>query len=86
MSTEDTSAIRAVEVQISQLMPTALDMIADVVDQPAMELADYEAITAVVETQSPLLFLALLRCAAGMAAVAGMTGDQTRALAPSDGA
>jgi len=85
MSTVDAGPVTELETEISRLMPLALDMIADVVDQPAMSIEDYEAITAVVELQSPVLFLALLRAGAGLAAISELYGDQVRALAPPDG-
>lgn len=81
MADDATGTITALEAEISQLMPMALDMIATVVDSPGMELEDYEALTAVVETQSPVLFLALLRTAAGLAAIAELSGDDVQALA-----
>lgn len=85
MSTMDSGPITQLDVEIGKLMPMALDMIGDVVDAPGMSVEDYEAITAVVETQSPVLFLALLRAAAGLAAIVELSGDDVRALAPPDG-
>lgn len=77
-----TGGVAALEAEISLLMPMALDLVGTVVDSPGMDLDDYEALTAVVESQSPVLFLALLRTAAGLAHIAEMTGDAVRALAP----
>lgn len=70
------------ETHLSLLMPTALDMIATVVDTPASDLDTYDRLLQVAEANSPALVLAILRCAAGLAAVSDMSGDQVRALAP----
>ena len=85
MSDVDTGPITALEREIGLIMPMALDLVATVVETPAMGPEDYEAVTAVVESQSPVLFLALLRIAAGFAAIADMDPDQVRALTEPDG-
>ena len=77
-------SIEVAEALIGKLMPTALDMIAATVDSPGTSLEAYDATLAVAETQSPLLFLALIRCAAGLATIGDLTGDHIRALADAD--
>lgn len=75
------STLRSVERLIGTLMPTALEMIASVVDAPTSTLDDYERLTVIAETQSPVLILALVRTAAGLAAISDMTGNDVRSLA-----
>lgn len=82
MSTETEAVLSQMEAHISLLMPTALDMIATIVETPGSDLDTYDQLLQVVEAHPPALMLAILRCAAGLAAVSDMSGDQVRALAP----
>lgn len=82
MNTADADTIlRGLETEIGRLMPTALDMIASVVDQPGTSLDVYDGLIAVAEAESPLLLLAVIRAGAGMAAIAEMTARDVRSLA-----
>lgn len=89
MTTTDAESILAeTNAVIGRLMPTALDMIATVVADPGASLESYDALTAVAEQESPLLLLAILRAAAGLAHVLEMTPADVRALGrakPDDG-
>lgn len=75
-----TPSLRDVEAEIALLMPVALDMIATTVEDPATSLETYDALLTVAENNPPLLFLAILRVAAGLAAVCEMTPEQIRSL------
>lgn len=81
-STEVQTVLADLEAHISELMPTALDMIGTIVDTPGSDINTYDRLLSVAEMNPPVLVLAILRCAAGLAAVSDMTGDQVRALAP----
>lgn len=72
--------LQDLESEIIRLMPTALDIVADVVDQPGTSMESYDAILAVAEANPPLLFLAVVRCAAGFAHTADLAGKDVRAL------
>lgn len=80
-STAGDSVLADIEASISLVMPTALDVIATVVEAPAGDLTTYDRLLGVAEANPPTLFLALVRCAAGLAAIAEMDGTQVRALA-----
>ena len=82
MSVVDTSTAESVQAEVQRLMPTALDMIATVVDAPAFDFEVWSGLMEVAEQNSPLLMIALLRNAAGLAAILDLTGDQVRGLAP----
>lgn len=75
------STLRSIERLIGTLMPTALDMIATIVDEPAGNLDSYNRLLTVAEAESPVLLLAVLRTAAGLAAIAEMSGADVRSLA-----
>jgi len=81
MSDEDTGPLAEIESELVRLMPTALDMVATVVDAPASDLDTYDGLLTVAEANSPLLLLAVIRVAAGMTVIAEMSGEQVRALA-----
>jgi len=82
MSTPDADTIlRGTEAEIGRLMPTALDMIASVVDNPGTSLEVYDGLLAVAEAESPLLLLAIVRAGAGLAHIADLDGRGLRALA-----
>lgn len=74
------TAIEAVQAEVVRLMPVALDLIATVVESPAPSWDVYAGTLEVAEQQSGLLMIAVLRAAAGLAAVLEMTGEQVRAL------
>lgn len=78
------SALRATEHLIGTLMPTALDMIASVVEDPTSSLDNYDRLLTVAEVNSPVLLLAVLRCAAGLAAIGEVTAADIRALMDAD--
>lgn len=65
--------------EIGRLLPTALDMIATVVEDPGGTLENYDRLLTVAEAESPLLLLAVLRAAAGFAAVMEATPEDIRA-------
>lgn len=68
------------EREIGRLMPTALDMIATVTDNPGGNWDLYSGLLEVCEAHSSILLLAVLRTAAGLAAIGEMDGKQVRAL------
>lgn len=74
------TSIKDLETEISLVMPTALDIIAEVVADPGMTLERYETFLTLAEANPGTLFLALLRVSAGLAAIADMTPDQIRDL------
>lgn len=74
------SAIEAAQAEVMRLMPTALDLIAAVVESPAPSWDVYAGTLEVADQQSGLLMIAVLRAAAGLASILDMTGDQVRAL------
>lgn len=73
-------SLRDIEAEIGLLMPIALDMIATVVESPGTSVETYDATLTVAEQNPPLLFLAILRAAAGLAAISELTGDDIRSL------
>lgn len=73
-------SLRDVEAEIGLLMPVALDMVATVVESPGTSMEAYDALLTVAEENPPLLFLAVLRVAAGLAAICEMTAEQIRSL------
>lgn len=79
------STLQATQVAIGALMPTALEMVASIVADPGTSLEGYDALVAVAEQESPLLLLAVLRVAAGLATVAEMDSDQVLALSEPQG-
>ncbi len=81
MSPDTQSTLQATEAEIARLMPTALDIVAAIVDEPATSWDTYAGTLEVAEQNSPLLLLAMARAAAGMASIAELTSDQVRALA-----
>ena len=72
--------LEVAEALIAKLMPTALEMVASVIDEPGTSLESYGRLLAVAEQESPLLMLAMTRCAAGMATVADMASADVRSL------
>lgn len=72
------STLRQIEHLIGTLMTTAMDMIATVVEDPSSSLENYERLMSVVEAESPVLLLAVLRAAAGLAYVADMSPQEIR--------
>lgn len=76
------SMIADFETTIAAIMPTALDIIATIVDQPAMDLDAYERLVDVAAASGPPVVLALARAAAGLAYTLDLSGDAVRALAP----
>ncbi len=74
------TAIEAVQAEVARLLPTALDLVAAVVESPAPSWDVYAGTLEVAEQSSGLLLIAVLRVAAGLAAILDMTGDQVRAL------
>lgn len=81
MSTDTTSTLQATEAEIARLLPTALDVIAEIVANPATDWDTYSGTLELADTNSPLLLLAIARAAAGIAAIAELEPDQIRALA-----
>lgn len=79
--TDAESILRSTEYEIGRLMPTALDMIASIVDKPGTDLDTYRRLSEVAEVGSDLVLFAVLRAAAGLAAIAELTGAEVRALA-----
>ena len=75
------SAIEAVQAEVERLMPTALDLIASVVESPAPSWDVYAGTLEVAEQSSGLLLIAVLRAAAGLAAILEMDGAMVRKLA-----
>lgn len=85
MTTSDADTIlRGLQAEIGRLMPTALDMIGTVVDDPGTSLDVYDGLISVAEAESPLLLLAIVRAAAGLAAIAELTGREVRQLGRAD--
>jgi hypothetical protein len=78
------TTVEAVQRMIADLMPVALDLVATVVDEPTPSWDSYSGMLEVAEQESPLLLLAVLRSAAGLAAILDMTGEQIRALGKVD--
>lgn len=86
MSTEQLSALRATEAAIVDLIPTVCDMVATIVESPAMTWEDYSGFLEAADLQGPLLFVALLRLSAGFAAVCELTPEQVRGFGRPDAA
>lgn len=83
-STEGHVDLAEFERTLGQIMPTALDMIASVVESPGTDWDTYAATLEVLDQAGPMLPLAILRAAAGMATAAEITADQVRQLASPD--
>lgn len=69
------------ERTLGEIMPTALDMIAAVVEAPGTDWDTYSGTLEVLDAAGPLLPLAILRAAAGIAAIAEISPGEIRALA-----
>lgn len=83
-STEGQVDLAEFERTLGQIMPTALDMIAAVVEAPGTDWDTYSGTLETIDQGGPLLPLAILRAAAGIAHVAELRPDQIRALADPD--
>lgn len=84
MQAAQPSTLEATVDAIADTMPVALDMIATMMDEPTPSWETFAGLLEVAEQTTPLLILALVRSAAGLATVAEMTPDQVRALATPD--
>lgn len=83
-STEGRVSLAELEQTLGQVMPTALDMIAAVVEDPGTDWDTYSGTLETIDQGGPLLPLAILRAAAGIAHAADFTADDVRALAAAD--
>ena len=84
MSVDQTSVLAAAEASIVELMPTVADIVATIVENPKMDFDDYAGLLEAAEVQGPLLFITLVRLAAGLAAIAECTPEQVRLLGQPD--
>ena len=80
MSGDTVSTIETAELTIAALYPTAADMIATTLANNPPDFDVYASFMEVAEAESPLLLCAVLRLAAGLAAICDMAPEDLRQL------